>query len=837
MDLKFWLGYASEWLGVAAVVMIAGVSPMLKRIRQIEFRYPRREAGYSLTLYALTYLVAFQYFSNPIFDFIKNLSKFFSGGELAERMILAVICLIPFLLAMILRGQPLKSIGWGKENLKAGAITGFLLVMLTLVLRGKFLTLLSGVNQEQANLLLVWALLALAEETIFRGYIQLRLTTFFGFHLGIPGNRGAIHAVAASRAHLDDDLYGTVAYALDQPGFKPSCWDGSCEKADMYWLRLYTALPQAGSYCYSIYSIIFEEFFMRMSRLVSQTLREAPAESEIISHQLLVRAGFIRQLGAGIFSALPLGYRSLNRIMNIMREEINAIGGQEISMPVVQPADIWKESGRYYQIGSEMGRFKDKSDHDMILAMTHEEVVTDLARGLIRSYKQLPVLVYQLQTKWRDDPRPRAGLIRVREFTMLDSYSLDADWDGLDKQYDAHYDAYFRIFERCGLPVVAVMADTGMMGGKMAHEYMYLTPIGEDSLLFCDACGYSANRQVARAIKPVPIQEDLLPVEKVATPDCSSIADLAALLKIPTSKTAKAVFFMADIQDEAGSVKHEFVFAVVRGDMEVNETKITNLLKAKELRPATDEEIARTGAIPGYASPIGLKKVHVIVDELIPNSPNLVAGANEKGYHLLNVNYGRDFEATQVADITSVSQGDACEKCGKPYRLSRGVEVGNIFKLGTRYTDSLDCTFTDENHENHSIIMGSYGIGVGRLLACIAEEHHDEKGLIWPKNVAPYPIHLVVLPGKQMDVTPVVEQLERALVEAGLEPLVDDRLDSAGIKFNDADLIGLPLRVTVSERALKNGGLEVKRRSGGEAWIIPLENAVDDIREILLTLP
>ena len=575
---------------------------------------------------------------------------------------------------------------------------------------------------------------------------------------------------------------------------------------------------------------------MRMSHLFSQTLRQAPSDSEVASHQLLVRAGFIRQLGAGIFSYLPLAYRSLTRIMNIMREEINAIGGQEICMPVVQPADIWKESGRYYQIGSEMGRMKDKSDHDMILAMTHEEVVADLARGLIRSYRQLPSLVYHLQTKWRDDPRPRAGLIRVREFTMLDSYSLDADWEGLDRQYQAHYEAYFRIFNRCGLSVVAVLADTGMMGGKMAHEYMYLTPIGEDSLLFCDACGYSANRQVAKARKIAAAPEAMLPIEKVATPECSSIADLAAFLKIPASKTAKAVFFMADIQDEAEAIKKELLFCVVRGDMEVNETKISNLVKAKDLRPATDEEIARIGAVPGYASPVGLKNARVIVDELIPQSANLVSGANEKGYHLLNVNYGRDFSATEVADITSAAEGDGCEKCGSPYRLSRGVEVGNIFKLGTRYTDALGCTFTDENRQEKPIIMGSYGIGVGRLLACVAEEHHDDKGLIWPVGIAPYPVHIVVLPGKDMDVTPVLNDLERALIDAGLEPLVDDRQDTAGVKFNDADLIGLPVRVTVSERALKNHGVEIKLRSGGESRVVPLENALTEIKKALADL-
>jgi len=575
---------------------------------------------------------------------------------------------------------------------------------------------------------------------------------------------------------------------------------------------------------------------MRVSNLFSQTLREIPVESETASHQLLLRAGYIRQLGAGIFSYLPLAQRSLAKIMAIMREEMNAIGGQEICMPVVQPADVWKETGRYYQIGSEMGRFKDKNDHDMVLAMTHEEVVSDLVRGLIKSYRQMPALIYHLQTKWRDDPRPRAGLIRVREFTMLDSYSLDADWSGLDAQYQAHYEAYFRIFNRCGVPAVAVLSDTGMMGGKMAHEYMYLSAIGEDSLLFCDACGSSANRQVARARKPVPQTEILLPIEKVATPGASSIAELADFLEIPTSKTAKAVFFMAQVADEFGRTTEKFIFTVVRGDYEVNETKVANLLKAKELRAATEEEIRKVGAVPGYASPIGLKKAMVIVDELVPQSPNLVAGANEAGFHLRNVNFARDFGADIIADITSVSAGEACENCGAPLRLERGVEVGNIFKLGTRYSDSLGCTFTDQNGELHPVIMGSYGIGVGRLLACAVEEHHDEKGMKLPLSIAPFAIHMVVLPGKQIDVHPVVQQLEHSLINIGLEPLVDDREESAGIKFNDADLIGCPLRITVSERALKTGGVELKKRSGGDAWIVPLDTAVDEIRKTLQEL-
>jgi prolyl-tRNA synthetase len=577
---------------------------------------------------------------------------------------------------------------------------------------------------------------------------------------------------------------------------------------------------------------------MRMSRLFSTTRREAPAESEVASHQLLLRAGFIRQLGAGIFSYLPLARRTITKIENIMRAEINAIGGQEITMPVVHPADLWKETGRWGQIGSEMGRFKDKNGHDMVLAMTHEEVVADLVRNEIHSYRQLPALIYHIQTKWRDDPRPRAGLIRVREFTMLDSYSLDADAAGLDDQYQKHYDAYFRIFNRCGLPAVAVQSDVGMMGGSMAHEYMYLTPVGEDTLLFCDACGYAANRQVATVRKPVPLAEAPLPLEKVATPNTKTIAGLAVFLGIPEARTAKAVFMVATPGDSnPGKPADQFVFAIVRGDTDVNETKLANALKARELRPATDEEIRAVGAVPGYASPVGLKDVRVIVDDLIPQSPNLVAGANEDGFHLRNVNYGRDYRAEVVADITAAEAGDACPQCGGELRLSRGVEIGNIFKLGTRYTQALGATFLDEAGQQHPVIMGSYGIGVGRLLACIAEEHNDEHGLIWPVSVAPFPVHLVVLPSKKDSRPPdAAAELEANLTAAGLEPLFDDRQESAGVKFMDADLIGLPLRLTVSERSLRQGGVELKVRASGETAVIPIEAVVSEVQARLESL-
>jgi len=570
---------------------------------------------------------------------------------------------------------------------------------------------------------------------------------------------------------------------------------------------------------------------MKMTKLFGQTLREPPADAQIASHQLLVRAGFIRQLGAGIFSYLPLARRSMTKIENILRDEINAIGGQEITMPVIHPADIWKETGRWYEIGSEMGRFCDKNGRDMVLAMTHEEVIADLVRAEIQSYKQLPRLVYHLQTKWRDDPRPRAGLIRVREFTMKDSYSLDADWEGLDAQYQAHYQAYFDIFHRCGLPVLAVRSDVGMMGGKMAHEFMYLTPAGEDTILRCDECGYTANRQIAQFQKPAPAEERPKPVEKVATPHMTTIEGLAEFLGIPKSRTAKALFTVATISEGQEDVE-KLVFAIVRGDMDVNETKLTNALKAKSLRPAMDEEIRAVGAIPGYASPVGIEDVIVVADDLIPESPNLVAGANDEGYHLLNVNYGRDYQANIVTDIAAAEGGYACPDCGAAMQSSKGVEVGNIFKLGTRYSESMGCTFLDEHGQAKPVIMGSYGIGVGRLLACVAEEYHDEHGLIWPITVAPYQVYIVALRGGEE----TAERLYADLRSANVEVLYDDRNERAGVKFNDADLIGIPIRLTASKRSLEAGGVELKLRRSSERTIVSQSEAVPHIIDTIKTL-
>jgi prolyl-tRNA synthetase len=559
---------------------------------------------------------------------------------------------------------------------------------------------------------------------------------------------------------------------------------------------------------------------MRMSMLFGRTVREAPSGVEVAGHGLLLRAGFIRQLAAGVFSYLPLAKRSIGKIEAILREEMGAVGGQEVSMPVVQPADVWKRSGRYTATGRELIKLHDRRDREMVLAMTHEEIVAGLAASEVDSYQRLPRLVYQIQTKFRDDARPRAGLIRAREFTMKDAYSLDRDEVGLDEQYENLYEAYFRIFARCGLPAIAVGSDVGMMGGSMAHEFMYPSPIGEDTILICDDCGYTANRQVARFRKPLPEDEEPREIEKIATPDVDTIEALARSLGIPESHMAKAVFMVATIEDS-----ERFVFAVVRGDMETNETKLANAVGAGELRPALPQEIRAIGAEPGYGSPIGVDDALVVVDDAIPASPNLVAGANEEGYHFLNVNHGRDFEADVVSDIALAEEGAPCPDCGSPMRAERGIEVGNTFKLGTRYSEALGATFLDRDGEHRPVVMGCYGIGVGRLLACIAEEHHDEDGLIWPISVAPYQVYLIA-----GEVGEMADGLHESLVSAGIEVLYDDRRESLGARFKDADLIGIPLRLTLTPRSLQGGGVEIKGRSEAESYIVSTEEAAPVVR-------
>ncbi len=576
---------------------------------------------------------------------------------------------------------------------------------------------------------------------------------------------------------------------------------------------------------------------MRMSRLFGETLREAPAGIESPGHQFLLRAGYVRQLSQGIFSYLPLAWQAMMHIEQILREEMTAIGGVEVSLPVVHPAELWQQSGRYQKIGAELTRFRDRRDRDMVLAMTHEEVVASLAAGEISSYRQLPRLAFQIQIKWRDDPRPRAGLIRTREFTMKDSYSLDLDEVGLDTQYRAHYEAYFKIFARCGLPVVAVGADVGMMGGTGAHEYMYLSPLGEDTLVLCDSCGYAQNRQVATSRKPAAEPEELREARRVETPHATTIDELAELLKVPKARTAKMVFLAAEHRSEDGNPVVRFVVAVVRGDTDLNEAKLANLLGGAELRPMTVDEIAAVGAVAGFASPIGLSGAEVIADELVMSSPNLVAGANEEGWHLLDTNAGRDWQPDVVADLAAAEDGDGCSVCGSPLRTERGIEVGNIFKLGTRFSDAFGATYLDPDGNAKPIVMGSYGIGVGRLLACIAEEHHDERGLRLPVAIAPYPVHLTVLRGSDSEAGEVAERVYGSLEAAGIGVLFDDRGERPGVQFADADLIGLPVRLTVSERSLKAGGVELKRRDADQARIVAEEDLVLEVRAELDACP
>lgn len=566
---------------------------------------------------------------------------------------------------------------------------------------------------------------------------------------------------------------------------------------------------------------------MRMSKMFARTLREAPNGADTKGYEYLLRAGFIRQLGAGIFTLLPFGMRSTKKIEEIIREEMDNIGGQEILMSVINPADIWKETGRFYSIDKEMGRFQDRNGRDMVLAMTNEETVTDCARGEIDSYKRLPVMVYQIQTKWRDDPRPRAGLIRVREFTMKDAYSFHTSQESLDEAYADQYRAYFRIYSRCGLPAIAVGADSGMMGGKISHEYMYLSPIGEDTIITCKECGYTENRQVAKFKKDY-FKEEMKEIEKVSTPSASSIDELASFLNIDKKKTAKAVFMVGSfINDKNGEEEDKLICALIRGDLEVEESKLSNAVKANSLRPAHDEEILEYGMVPGFASPLGAKKGFVLcVDDSVAQSNNLVAGANEKGYHLLNTNYGRDYSADIVCDIASAKEGFTCPTCGAPLSSSKGIEIGNIFQLGTRYSESLGCTYQDENGVQKPVIMGCYGIGIGRLLACLCEEYNDEKGLCLPITVAPYQVHFVSL----VKDTAIAEKIYNDLIESGIEVLYDDRKETAGVKFADADLIGIPIRITLGNRSYKEGKVEVKYRRSGEETSYSIESLASEIK-------
>ncbi len=572
---------------------------------------------------------------------------------------------------------------------------------------------------------------------------------------------------------------------------------------------------------------------MRVSQLVTTTLREAPRESEAINQELLLRAGFMRQLTSGVYSFLPLGTRVVSKIAQIVREEMNRAGAQEVILPVLQPKDIWDKQPangsptRAESYGPVLFTLQDRKERNMVLGPTHEEVVTLLTKEFVRSYRDLPQLLYQIQVKLRDEPRPRSGLLRTREFLMKDLYSFDADIAGLDASYNKMHAAYQAVFTRCGLRFLSVEADSGAIGGKDSREFIALTEAGEDEVLQCDTCGYAANREKAEFVRTELTSESEAPLEEVYTPNCMTIRDLAAFLSIPTSKTMKAVCYVAS---------GRFVLVSIRGDLEVNEVKLLGTLQRNGINPldlhlATPEELAQVGIVAGFTSPINKSKdILIVADISLKTGSNFVAGANRVDYHFLNANYPRDFQVDIWDDIASAFEGAICAQCGGTLHILRGSELGHIFKLGTRYSELFDANFLDAAGIEHPILMGCYGIGIYRLLAIAVEQSHDEKGIIWPLSIAPYSIALVGLDLDKGETGQIAEQLYEQLQAVGMEVLFDDRFETAGVKFNDADLIGLPLRVVVSKRSLKQGGVELKWRSQKESHIVSVVEAVEVIQ-------
>ena len=558
---------------------------------------------------------------------------------------------------------------------------------------------------------------------------------------------------------------------------------------------------------------------MKMSNMLVSTLREVPAEAEIDSHKLMLRAGMIRKMAAGIYNYMPIGLKVLKNIEEIVREEMNTAGAQEFLASAVLPAELWQESGRWDVYGDEMFRLKDRNNRDFCLGPTHEEVFTDIARNEIKSYKQLPVNLYQIQTKYRDERRPRFGIMRSREFIMKDAYSFDKDQAGLDVSYDKMHDAYVKIFNRCGIDAKCVEADSGAIGGANSAEFMVKSEVGEDDVVFCSACDYAANIEKAEATPEKAEVEELLEMEKVSTPDSRGIYEVSEFLKVSPKKTVKLLMFNVD---------GKIVGVVVRGDREVNEVKVANAAQASgDIIMASNEEYTKaTNCEPGFGGPVGIKVDLLLVDEEVANMYNMILGANETGYHLKNVNYGRDFEGV-VGDFRKIESGEKCPKCGSEVTIARGTEVGHIFKLGTKYSAAMNATFIDENGKNVPFVMGCYGIGVTRTMASIIEQHHDENGIIWPLSVAPYHVSVIPVNIKDEAQMKIANKLYDELRKIGVDAILDDRNERPGVKFKDSELIGIPMRVTVGKK-ITDGEVEFKLRDG-EMEVIKIEDVLEKV--------
>lgn len=557
---------------------------------------------------------------------------------------------------------------------------------------------------------------------------------------------------------------------------------------------------------------------MRYSEMFLPTVREVPSDAETASHQLMVRAGLIRKLTSGIYTYLPVGFKVIKKLEQIIREEMNRAGAQEVFMPAVQPAELWQESGRWQMYGKELLRFRDRNQREYCIGPTHEEVITDLVRNEIKTYRQLPKNLYQIQTKFRDEIRPRFGVMRCREFSMKDAYSFDADEAGVDESYRKMYEAYNRIFTRCGLKFRAVEADTGNIGGSFSHEFMVMADTGEDAVIFCTNFDYAANLEKAEVAKPEKQAIDkskMLPMEEVHTPDVRTIEEVSAFLKVTPRDIVKTLIFNTD----SGPVA-----VLIRGDEEVNEAKLRSYLKAESLELATDDIVYEVTKAPkGFAGAVGIK-ARIVADYSLMNMYNFVMGANKEDYHVKNVNIGRDFKASEFADVRVIKETDPCPRCGAKLEFARGIEVGHVFKLGTKYSKTLHAVYLDKNGKEQLMQMGCYGIGVGRTVAAAIEQSHDDKGIIWPMTLAPYQVIITPVNVNDAALLRTAEVIYGSLQAEGLEVILDDRDERAGVKFNDADLIGIPIRVTVGPKRLAEGAVEVKLRKSDQVKAVSLED-------------